>query len=163
RATRLFRLHEAGKSRPAGADRLRRRAGGNHLSRRAVPDHAREHRTTAHGNGRYQPSRRAQSGEDHLRGAAGALGRGRRRAGSDPVPYPRRAPRLLRLVAPYGVWLWPAWRACRRAIKRDRPDAVLTSGPPHVVHLLGLALKRREGLPWVADFRDPWISGVVRG
>jgi glycosyltransferase involved in cell wall biosynthesis len=80
----------------------------------------------------------------------------------DPVPYPRGAPRLLRLLAPYGVWLWPAWRACRRAIQRDRPDVVLTSGPPHIVHLLGLALKRKLGLPWIADFRDPWISGVAR-
>src|SRR3989442_1872940 len=38
------------------------------------------------------------------------------------------------------------------------PDAILTSGPPHCVHVLGHYLKRSTGLPWVADFRDPWIS-----
>ena len=36
---------------------------------------------------------------------------------------------------------------------------MLTSGPPHLVHLLGLWLKRRHNLLWVADFRDPWTSG----
>ncbi len=81
----------------------------------------------------------------------------------DAVAYPKRAPRLLRIAAPYGVWLPPAWRACRRAIGRQRPDVVLTSGPPHVVHLLGMLLQRTHRLPWIADFRDPWISGMVAG
>src|SRR5262249_24868147 len=42
--------------------------------------------------------------------------------------------------------------------RHRRPDAVLTSGPPHCVHLLGLYLRRRFGIPWLADFRDPWVS-----
>src|SRR5262245_51433232 len=29
------------------------------------------------------------------------------------VPYPRQAPKLLRWAAPWGVWLRPAWKACR--------------------------------------------------
>jgi glycosyltransferase involved in cell wall biosynthesis len=48
--------------------------------------------------------------------------------------------------------------ACIRAVRDHRPDAVLTTGPPHLVHLLGLFLKRRYRLPWVADFRDPWVT-----
>jgi hypothetical protein len=83
--------------------------------------------------------------------------------GYDAVPYPRSAPRLVRLLAPYAIWLPFAWRACRRAIKRERPDIVLTSGPPHIVHVLGMLLQRTERLAWIADFRDPWISGAVRG
>jgi glycosyltransferase involved in cell wall biosynthesis len=75
-----------------------------------------------------------------------------------PVPYPKELPKALRWVAPYSVWLPRAWLACRRLLARHRPDAVLTSGPPHVIHLLGLALKRFHRLPWVADFRDPWVS-----
>ena len=67
--------------------------------------------------------------------------------------------RGLQQVAFRAVWLPKAWPACARAWKEHRPDAVLTSGPPHVVHLLGLLLKRRYGLPWVADFRDPWVKG----
>ena len=35
--------------------------------------------------------------------------------------------------------------------------AVLTSGPPHSAHLVGRRL-RRSGVPWVADFRDPWTA-----
>ncbi|GAB5534742.1 MAG: glycosyltransferase [Rubricoccaceae bacterium] len=46
-----------------------------------------------------------------------------------------------------------------RRIHRDHPvDAVLTTGPPHSVHLTGRRLKRTLGVPWVADFRDPWTS-----
>ncbi len=42
---------------------------------------------------------------------------------------------------------------------RDEPfDAVLTSGPPHSVHLTGWALHARTGTPWIADFRDPWTD-----
>jgi glycosyltransferase involved in cell wall biosynthesis len=39
----------------------------------------------------------------------------------------------------------------------------LTSGPPHEVHWLGRHLKRRHGLAWLADFRDPWVTGRALG
>jgi glycosyltransferase involved in cell wall biosynthesis len=62
-----------------------------------------------------------------------------------------------RLFGPNPVWLPRALGACWRALREQPIDAILTSGPPHVVHLIGLALARRRGLPWIADFRDPWI------
>lgn len=34
-------------------------------------------------------------------------------------------------------------------------DCVITTGPAHSVHLVGLALRRR-GIPWIAEFRDGW-------
>src|SRR5262245_44908597 len=74
------------------------------------------------------------------------------------VPYPIAAPKLLRVLAQYAVWLPRAWSACKRVVGEHRPELILTSGPPHCVHALGYYLKRRTGLPWVADFRDPWIS-----
>ncbi len=37
-------------------------------------------------------------------------------------------------------------------------DAVLTTGPPHSVHLIGLLLAMRHRLPWLTDFRDPWTE-----
>ena len=73
-----------------------------------------------------------------------------------PVPY--RQGGLLQRLAPDSCWLPRAWRACRSAVAGERPELVLTSGPPHQVHLLGLALRRRYGLPWIADLRDPWIT-----
>ena len=64
----------------------------------------------------------------------------------------------LRYIDLYYVWNKPAIVACSRLIKAQPPDAILTSGPPHSVHLVGRRLHRRFGLPWVADFRDPWCS-----
>ena len=64
----------------------------------------------------------------------------------------------VRCIDLYYVWNKPAIVACRRLIKEWQPDVVLTSGPPHSVHLVGRRLHRQFGLPWVADFRDPWCS-----
>lgn len=36
-------------------------------------------------------------------------------------------------------------------------DLVVTSGPPHSTHLIGLELQQ-HGLRWWADFRDPWTD-----
>jgi glycosyltransferase involved in cell wall biosynthesis len=77
------------------------------------------------------------------------------------VPYPSGSlSKPLRKVAPYAAWLPSAWPVCRRLIRERRPDALLTSGPPHGVHAAGWLLKRLEGVPWVADFRDPWRAGA---
>jgi glycosyltransferase involved in cell wall biosynthesis len=65
----------------------------------------------------------------------------------------------LRKLYPWGAWLPFAAIRCYQAIRDHRPDVVLTSGPPHAVHLLGRHLRRWTGLPWVADFRDPWVAG----
>ncbi len=56
-------------------------------------------------------------------------------------------------------WVVPAVLKALRVIKRERISTVLTSCPPYSVHLIGLALKLITGVRWVADFRDPWITG----
>lgn len=56
--------------------------------------------------------------------------------------------------------------AWRRAVRRpaavfmesEQPDVVLTSAPPYTAHLIGLDLKKSYGIPWIADFRDPWVE-----
>ena len=48
------------------------------------------------------------------------------------------------------------WRAFR-AMGREKFDLLYSSYPPASAHLLGLLLKERTGLPWVADFRDSWV------
>ncbi|MFI5459069.1 MAG: glycosyltransferase family 4 protein [Isosphaerales bacterium] len=76
------------------------------------------------------------------------------------VPYPDGLIwKPMRRLFHERVWLPSAAAACYRAIRRHQPDAVLTSGPPHSIHLLGRHLRRWTGLPWVADFRDPWVAG----
>lgn len=37
-------------------------------------------------------------------------------------------------------------------------DTLITSGPPHSLHLVGLESKRKHDFQWVADFRDPWVG-----
>lgn len=56
-------------------------------------------------------------------------------------------------------WIIPAALKGLAIIKKERIDCILTSCPPYSVHLIGLILKRIAGVPWVADFRDPWITG----
>jgi hypothetical protein len=89
------------------------------------------------------------------------LGRGEGR------PSPRRA-RFVRSLAQLAgvdrlyvpdpsIRFWRSREAeFLHAIDELRPDVLLTSGPPHAIHHLGLAAKRAQPrLPWVADFRDP--------
>ena len=76
------------------------------------------------------------------------------------VPYPEGSiGKVIHRLYPRNVWPLLAAVAGHRAIRRHRPDAILTSGPPHFTHLVGRHLRRRTGLPWVADFRDPWVAG----
>jgi len=41
-------------------------------------------------------------------------------------------------------------------LKTNHYDLMVTTGPPHSMHLIGLAAKQKFNLRWVADFRDPW-------
>ena len=43
-------------------------------------------------------------------------------------------------------------------IENESFDQLITTGPPHSVHLIGQGLKQKTGIKWVADFRDPWTS-----
>jgi glycosyltransferase involved in cell wall biosynthesis len=55
-------------------------------------------------------------------------------------------------------WIKPSVSLLSEYLKNHEFDAIITTGPPHSVHLIGLELKRRFGLKWIADFRDPWTS-----
>ena len=53
---------------------------------------------------------------------------------------------------------WVPWAILRglKVCKQKKIQVLYTSGPPHSCHLIGWALQNLMGLPWVADFRDPW-------
>jgi len=53
------------------------------------------------------------------------------------------------------IWNPSAYRAALREIRTRAYDAVITTGPPHSTHLVGMKLKKQHGLRWIADFRDP--------
>jgi glycosyltransferase involved in cell wall biosynthesis len=54
-------------------------------------------------------------------------------------------------------WLPFALAAAHRAARSWRPDVILSSSYPYTSHLIALAVSRSIGVPWVADFRDPWM------
>ncbi len=64
------------------------------------------------------------------------------------------------------AWILPALAAALPLVRRYRPRAVYSTGPPHSSHLIAVVLKWLTGLPVVIDFRDPWAAvdwGVIRG
>lgn len=55
-------------------------------------------------------------------------------------------------------WVRPSVRFLKGWLKSNPVDAIVSTGPPHSMHLIALALKRSLGVKWVADFRDPWTD-----
>ncbi|MBN3034345.1 MAG: glycosyltransferase family 4 protein [Bacteroidales bacterium] len=55
-------------------------------------------------------------------------------------------------------WIRPSVRFLRKWLAENPVDAMVTNGPPHSMHLIGLGVKQNLGIPWLADFRDPWTG-----
>ncbi len=55
-------------------------------------------------------------------------------------------------------WVKPSYKFLKKHIEQNNIDVIVTTGPPHSIHLIGLKLKQyfKEKIIWVADFRDPW-------
>lgn len=56
-------------------------------------------------------------------------------------------------------WVNPSVKFLEKYLKENNIGTVVTSGPPHSLHLIGLGLKNKmPELKWIADFRDPWTE-----
>ena len=55
-------------------------------------------------------------------------------------------------------WIKPSVKYLEKYIQENQIDTIITSGPPHSLHIIGLELKRKLNLNWIADFRDPWTT-----
>ncbi|MFM1753815.1 MAG: hypothetical protein RLZZ236_754 [Bacteroidota bacterium] len=55
-------------------------------------------------------------------------------------------------------WVKPSVAYLENYIRDNEIDTIITSGPPHSLHLIGLELKQKMNLKWLADFRDPWTT-----
>ena len=55
-------------------------------------------------------------------------------------------------------WIKPSVKFLEKELKNDDYHAIITTGPPHSLHLIGLKLKNELDLKWIADFRDPWTQ-----
>jgi len=54
-------------------------------------------------------------------------------------------------------WVKPSVNYISDFVVRNKIEKIITTGPPHSVHLIGLKLKKKNpALKWIADFRDPW-------
>ncbi len=63
------------------------------------------------------------------------------------IPDPRR------------FWIKPSVKFLKNYIKNNNIEAVISTGPPHSMHIIGLGLKKNiPELKWIADFRDPWTN-----
>lgn len=74
---------------------------------------------------------------------------------------------------PRVFWVRPSVKFLDDFLREKRIRHIITTGPPHSVHLIGLHLKKKNpSLKWIADFRDPWsewgfldtlkLSGLAR-
>jgi len=80
-------------------------------------------------------------------------------------PNPSPIGRLLQYVrANYFIpdarkfWIKPSVKYLKKYLKENNIDLVITSGPPHSLHLIGLNLSQQLKIKWIADFRDPWTE-----
>lgn len=55
-------------------------------------------------------------------------------------------------------WIKPSVKFLSDYLKKNQVDLLVTTGPPHSLHIIGLKLKEKINLTWVADFRDPWTD-----
>lgn len=56
-------------------------------------------------------------------------------------------------------WIKPSVKYLNDYLIKNPVDAIVSSGPPHSMHLIALGLKNNfPGIKWIADFRDPWTN-----
>ncbi|WP_298503374.1 glycosyltransferase family 4 protein [uncultured Maribacter sp.] len=55
-------------------------------------------------------------------------------------------------------WVKPSIKFLEGVLEKENIKTIITTGPPHSVHLIGLGLKKKLDISWVSDFRDPWTS-----
>ena len=53
-------------------------------------------------------------------------------------------------------WVKPSVRFLKKYLAEHPVDVIVTTGPPHSMHLIGQQLHKELGTPWIPDFRDPW-------
>jgi glycosyltransferase involved in cell wall biosynthesis len=55
-------------------------------------------------------------------------------------------------------WVKPSVKYLKKYIQENNIETIITTGPPHSLHLIGLDLKKHLNINWIADFRDPWTT-----
>ncbi|PTX62942.1 hypothetical protein C8N46_102343 [Kordia periserrulae] len=53
-------------------------------------------------------------------------------------------------------WVKPSVKFLKKYLVENNIETIITTGPPHSLHLIGLKLRKQLTITWLADFRDPW-------
>ncbi len=56
------------------------------------------------------------------------------------------------------LWVKPSVVFLKEYLEKHQIETIITTGPPHSLHLIGLQLKKQINVEWIADFRDPWTT-----
>lgn len=56
------------------------------------------------------------------------------------------------------LWVKPSVQFLKNYIAENNIETIITTGPPHSLHLIGLQLKKELNIHWITDFRDPWTT-----
>ena len=59
---------------------------------------------------------------------------------------------------PRCMWIGPSVRFLKKYLHRHPVDIIVSTGPPHSMHLIARKVALATGIPWIADFRDPWTK-----
>ena len=59
---------------------------------------------------------------------------------------------------PRMFWIRPSIKYLSKYLKENPVDLIISTGPPHSMHLIALGLIRKFDIQWIADFRDPWTD-----
>ena len=55
-------------------------------------------------------------------------------------------------------WIKPSVKFLSNYLKNNEIDVLITTGPPHSMHIIGLVLRDKFKIKWISDFRDPWTE-----
>lgn len=55
-------------------------------------------------------------------------------------------------------WVKPSIKYLSEYLNNNQIDLIISTGPPHSMHLIAMELKKTFPLKWIADFRDPWTD-----
>lgn len=60
------------------------------------------------------------------------------------------------------TWLPFVLPVLKKVIREHQPSAVVSTSSPETSSILGYYVKKKFGLPWISDYRDPWTDIVQK-
>ena len=83
-------------------------------------------------------------------------------SGAGSVPFKERFSLFIRsnlfIPDPKCMWIGPSAGFLKKYLRENPVDAIVSTGPPHSMHLIAKRVAKSTGIPWIADFRDPWTK-----